>query len=392
MEKTNQQKWIVCIGEFQSESTVYTMTHIVQRFHKDNFGVLWVNAIPNRGIFSGGKSSYSKKALKRYMSKILVALTPLKKKEDRFYIFTPLFLPWLENKKIIRLNDFIIKLQLKVVFAILGIRKFILSSSSMMNTPYLFKKRKFESYFHYVGDLYSDYRNASTFIKDKMYQRENEIFEFADKIFVASNRVLTKIENRIGISNKLVYFPHGVEFSHFNSKATEIPSVFKSIKRPIIGYFGSLTDVNDKQAIVELANNGFSVVLIGKVSGDYTVCETNPNVHFLGPIPYKELPPYAQALDICMLNWEMAEWIKNSNPQKTYEYLAMGKPIVSCRIPEVEYQLKDLIYFVDSPEEYPIQARKALEEDSPEKRQARINKALLQDWDNKFSTITKNLK
>ena len=391
MEKTTQQKWIVCIGEFQSDSTVYTMTHIVRRFHKNNYGVLWVNAIPNRGIFSGGKSSYSKKALKRYMSKILIALTPLKKKEEKFYIFTPFFLPWLENKKIIRINDFIIKLQLKVVFGILGIRKFILSSSSMMNTPYLFKSKKFDSYFHYVGDLYSDYRNATSFIKEKMYKRENEIFDFADKIFVASNRVLKKIETRIGTTNKLVYFPHGVEFSHFNSKAVHAPMVFSTIKRPIIGYFGSLTDVNDKQAIVELANDGFSVVLIGKVSGDYSVCEKNPNVHFIGPIPYRELPAYGQAFDICMLNWEMAEWIKNSNPQKTYEYLAMGKPIVSCRIPEVEYQLKDLVYFADSPEEYPLQARKALAEDSPEKHEIRMNKARQQDWDNKFSTITKSL-
>lgn len=391
MKKTTQQQWIVCIGEFQSDSTVYTMTHIVRRFHKNNYGVLWVNAIPNRGIFSGGKSSYSKKALKRYMSKILIALTPLKKKEEGFFIFTPFFLPWLENKKIIRINDFIIKWQLKVVFGILGIRKFILSSSSMMNTPYLFKNRKFESYFHYVGDLYSDYRNATSFIKEKMYKQENEIFDFADKIFVASNRVLKKIETRIGQTNKLVYFPHGVEFSHFNSKTKDAPPVFSTIKKPIIGYFGSLTDVNDKQAIVELANNGFSVVLIGKVSGDYSTCEKNPNVHFIGPIPYKELPAYGQAFDICMLNWEMAEWIKNSNPQKTYEYLAMGKPIVSCRIPEVEYQLNDLVYFADNPQEYPLQARKALAEDSPEKHEIRMNKARQQDWDNKFSTITKSL-
>lgn len=391
MKEDTTQKWIVCLGEFQSDSTVYTMTHIVRRFHQNNHHVLWVNAIPNRGIFSGGKSSYSKKALKRYMTKIKVALTPLKKKEKGFYIFTPFFLPWLENKKIIRFNDFIIKLQLRSVFAILGIRNFILSSSSMMNTPYFFKNRKFKSYFHYVGDLYSDYRNATAFIKEKMFKRENEIFNFADKIFIASKRVFDKIDQRVSDKNKLVYFPHGVEFNHFHTKSNAKPAAFSSIQKPIVGYFGSLTDVNDKEAIVELANNGFSVVLIGKVSGDYSECEKNPNVHFLGPIPYKELPAYGQAFDICMLNWEMAEWIKNSNPQKTYEYLAMGKPIVSCRIPEAEYQLGDLIYFADSPQEYPVQARKALEEDSLEKQAIRTDRARQQDWDNKFSFINKHL-
>ena len=391
MKEGTSKKWIVCLGEFQSDSTVYTMTHLVRRFHQNNHSVLWVNAIPNRGIFSGGKSSYSKKALKRYMTKIKIALTPLKKKEDEFYIYTPFFLPWLENKKIIRINDFIIKLQLRFVFSILGIKRFILSSSSMMNTPYFFKNRKFESYFHYVGDLYSDYRNATAFIKEKMFKRENEIFDFANKIFIASNRVFKKIEARVSDKNKLVYFPHGVEFKHFHTKASQQPSVFNSIKKPIIGYFGSLTDVNDKDAIVALANSGFSVVLIGKVSGNYSECEKNPNVHFLGPVPYKDLPAYGQAFDICMLNWEMAEWIKNSNPQKMYEYLAMGKPIVSCRIPEAEYQLGDLIYFTDSSQGYPEQARKALEEDSFEKQETRVCRAEQQDWDNKFSIINKHL-
>lgn len=392
MSKVENKKWVVCFSGYWNDSSIYAIGQIILKFHEDGYNILWINSIPNRGVFGGkGKSEGSKAgAFKRYWSKISVMLIPLRKKKEGFYLLTPVFLPWLENKNIVYINDLLVKLQLKFIFLFFNIKNYILASSSMMNTPFYFKKKTYKHYFHYAADLYSDYRDASSFIKERMLKREDEIFNFADKIFAVSKTIVTKIEKRIKDKNKIIYLPHGVEFKHFNTTRIISPLI-TSIKKPIIGYFGSLTNTNDKNAILKLAQNNFSVVLIGKIGGDYEECKKESNVHFLGPVPYPDLPSYAQGFDVCLLNWEMAEWIKNCNPKKTYEYLAMGKPIVSCRIPEVEYRLGDLIYYADTAEDYVYNVKKALSEDSVEKSGVRIEIAKKEDWSNKYLTIKSGL-
>lgn len=83
----------------------------------------------------------------------------------------------------------------------------------------------------------------------------------------------------------------------------------------------------------------------------------------------------------------MADWIRNSYPVKTLEYLAMGKPVVSCRIPSVEELFGNLIYFADATEEYPVRARQALSENNTESELARIKAASLHTWESKFEII-----
>ncbi|MHC1775955.1 MAG: glycosyltransferase [Lentimicrobium sp.] len=160
---------------------------------------------------------------------------------------------------------------------------------------------------------------------------------------------------------------------------------------PIAGYFGTLSDANDKLAFELLSKNGFSVAIIGKVLGDYSMLTPLENIHFLGPVDFQELPSYARAFDVCLLNWVMADWIRNSYPVKTLEYLAMGKPVVSCRIPSVEELFGPLIYFVDASEEYPLKAMQALSENNTEAEMERIKAASLHTWESKFEIIEKTI-
>lgn len=385
----NKKKWVICFSSYWSDSAMYTTGQIMLQLRSDGYSILWVNSLPNRGVFSGkGKTGSGSKSsiIKRYWSKIKQALIPLRKKEDGFYLLTPIFLPWVENKSIIFINDILVKIQLSLAFLILRINDFIVASSSMMNIPYFFKNRNFNHYFHFAEDLYSAYNEGSLFIKEKMLKRENEIFNFTDKIFAVSQTIFKKIEMRGVDKNKIVYFPHGVEFEHFNAKKNIAP-IMNTIPKPIVGYFGSLTKSNDQKAILKLAENGFSVVLIGSISGDFDACKNNSNIHFFGAIDYLKLPSYAQGFDVCMLNWEMTEWIKNCNPQKTYEYLAMGKPVISCRIPEIEYRLRNIVYFADNAEDYVTCAKKAIEENTELKQNERIMLAKTEDWSNKYSMI-----
>ena len=61
-------------------------------------------------------------------------------------------------------------------------------------------------------------------------------------------------------------------------------------------------------------------------------------VVFTGWVPYEEVPRYINASDVCV-----APFVRERNeriglsPLKIYEYLACGKPIVSSRIPNLEF-------------------------------------------------------
>jgi glycosyltransferase involved in cell wall biosynthesis len=107
----------------------------------------------------------------------------------------------------------------------------------------------------------------------------------------------------------------------------------------------------------------------------------------LGPVNFRDLPTYAQGFDICLLNWIMADWIKNSFPVKSLEYLAMGKPIISCNIPILEEMFDSLIYFANTPEEFLSQSRRALEEDSELFIHSRMEAASRNTWDKKYRYI-----
>jgi len=59
---------------------------------------------------------------------------------------------------------------------------------------------------------------------------------------------------------------------------------------------------------------------------------------FTGAVPYEEVPNYINASDVCV-----APFIKERNmriglsPLKIYEYMSCGKPVVSSRIPNLEF-------------------------------------------------------
>ena len=51
------------------------------------------------------------------------------------------------------------------------------------------------------------------------------------------------------------------------------------------------------------------------------------NVHWLGP--YEEIPSYGSWLDIAIMPRLDIDWMRQSNPIKLKEYLALGLPVLS---------------------------------------------------------------
>jgi glycosyltransferase involved in cell wall biosynthesis len=69
--------------------------------------------------------------------------------------------------------------------------------------------------------------------------------------------------------------------------------------------------------------------------------------------PYKEIPNYINAADVCILPSETNETMRYIVPIKIYEYMSLGKPIISTHLPGVEEEFSHYngIDYVDKPED-----------------------------------------
>jgi glycosyltransferase involved in cell wall biosynthesis len=383
------KKWIICSGPDWFRPSITSTRQIIFQFRSKGYHILWVNpiAFKSPSVNSDNRKSKNKKII----NKLKTHLKLFKKAEDGIYVFIPIYIP-LFKPGWDKINARLMRFQINLIAMILNIRyhdAILWISGSFTLSPLLGKH--FKSKVYQAADLISDYRTTDQNLINNLKQEEIHLSTHVDHLFASSPNIKVKLEKLSGC--EVVLLTHGVEFEHFN-KETAIHPRMKLIQNkglPIAGYYGTLSDANDKKAFEILANNGFSVVIIGKVLGDYSMLSSNKNINFMGPVDFKELPSYAKAFDVCLLNWVMADWIRNSYPVKTLEYLAMGKPVVSCRIPSVDELFGHLIYFADSTDEYLQQAMLALKENNTGLEAKRIALASAHTWKSKFEIIEKTI-
>ena len=145
-------------------------------------------------------------------------------------------------------------------------------------------------------------------------------------------------------NEKLVFSCNGVDFEHFNQidKDYVFDKRFQKVldeKKPIIGYYGALASWFDYDMLKCLAKAKpeYNIALLGikyDDSFDKAGLERYPNIHFLGSKDYNKLPNYANKFDVCTIPFLINEITQATSPLKLFEYMALGKPIVTTAMNE----------------------------------------------------------
>ncbi|MDD4984300.1 MAG: glycosyltransferase [Dehalococcoidales bacterium] len=124
--------------------------------------------------------------------------------------------------------------------------------------------------------------------------------------------------------------------------------------------FSGLDKVIERMA--EIGDDSIKLIVVG--DGDSydrltVLAGSNAgNVLVLGKQPYDKIPQYIAASDVCILPAAPDEKImQNIVPIKVYEYLAMGKPVVSTRLPGVVAEFGKGVLYADSPDDVVDKAR-----------------------------------
>lgn len=182
----------------------------------------------------------------------------------------------------------------------------------------------------------------------------------------------------------LILLGNGVEMAHFEAPRT-LPADLAALPRPLIGYVGLLSHFLDFELLESLRRNrrGGTVVLIGPGSPatDVAVAEfaRREGVAVLGPRPYAEVPAYMQGLDVGVIPFRAADpFVQGINPNKVYQYLAAGLPVITTPLLDLAPSAPDLL-FAATPDEVAAALAQVLEAPADPARRRAL--ARPHDWD-----------
>jgi len=182
---------------------------------------------------------------------------------------------------------------------------------------------------------------------------------------------------------KPLLLSHGVDFDRFNAfaDAVERPEVLSKISKPVIGFFGALSAWLNYDLIAALATARpeWSFVFIGPADTDISRISNYANIHLIGKVPYEQLPRYAACFDVGIIPFQVNELTRSVNPLKLLEYLSLGIPVVSTYMPDVA-KFSDVVTIAHSTQDFLTALDGALEDDTQELRQKRIEKARSNSW------------
>lgn len=174
----------------------------------------------------------------------------------------------------------------------------------------------------------------------ELIENEAELMKTADVVFTGGQSLYEAKKDR---HHNIHAFPSSIDYLHFCqarriAKSKHEPDDQKDIAHPRMGFYGVIDERFDIELLRDMADArpDWSFILIGPTAKiDPNDLPKNPNIHYLGPKSYQELPAYLAGWDVAMMPFAKNDSTKFISPTKTPEFLAAAKPVVSTSIQDV---------------------------------------------------------
>lgn len=186
---------------------------------------------------------------------------------------------------------------------------------------------------------------------------EREMLRKVDVAFAASPLLVERFSR---YAKHVVHLPCGYSSDLFDGDRTQaLPEALGDIPQPRILFCGYISGRIDFVGLLETVRSrpDWNFVFLGEISAalseELTASGRAPdlfkqmkecrNFHYLGRVPLELVAPFMAACDVGLVPYCLSNFTMTSSPQKNFEYLAMGKPVVATAIPETTCVTDDIV-------------------------------------------------
>jgi glycosyltransferase involved in cell wall biosynthesis len=298
----------------------------------------------------------------------------LRKVPEGLWVMTPINVPLYGSPMVRMLNRVLLILQLRLVMLILGLRDPIIWVA-IPTAADIVSSLGGKLLVYQVSDKY-DFNEDSALSRAVIRDMDARLKQRAAVVMYSGRRLYEEAEIR-----HRYFLEQAVDYERFAKLPPETPPDIAVIPRPVLGYIGSVDWYTMDAPLIEhvaRVRPDWHWVFIGGRSN--AVQLSAPNIHFLGPKPYAELPRYYRHIDVCVLPWDQHNvFTSYGSAIKVREYLATGKPVVIS--PLYEYLHTPGVKIYRSIDEFIALVTEALACDSPRERQSRQDAVRDCTWD-----------
>ncbi|MEW6730037.1 MAG: glycosyltransferase [Acidobacteriota bacterium] len=377
---------IVCFaGEDWWYHHPHSKNHIMKRLARHN-RVMFINSIS-----MGLPSVRSRDFFTKIRRKLKSYLKFVRRSPEGIWVVTPIVAPFYSSRSARWLNKWLLILQLRLLMLLLGMRTPVLWIAIPTAKDVIGKLA--ESLLIYqVSDKYDANDMDHGARKSLIRELHQQMLSQADIIYYSGKRLFAEANE---FREKSYLLEQAVDFEHFAAVTREpcpppAPAI-AAITKPILGYFGAIESWLVDQELVRYVSRHrphWQWVFIGRKMTQTLEIESLPNVHFLGPQNYYQLPNYAAQFDICVLPWVTDnEFVNYGSAIKVREYLATGKPVVITPLYEYE-SLDGLLHIARSPEHFIELIEQALTEKDIDARALRQAAVANSTWDARVEEVS----
>jgi glycosyltransferase involved in cell wall biosynthesis len=371
-------KSIICFGgEDWWYHHPHSKNHLMRRFARAGNKVIFVNSI-SMGLApmkSGEVLPRIKRKLKSYAK---LARTT----EEGITVVSPAVVPFFGSRAAAATNRRLLTAQISALAKRRGLSRPVLWIAIPTAVEVIGRLNE-QLVIYHVSDKYDantmDHATDPAFIR----QLHERAIDAADLVFYSSRKLFAEVTRGREKSHLL---EQAVDFDHWaavSSGNLVVADEIDRIPHPRIGYFGAIEPWLVDQELIKQASRerpSWNWIFIGNKSRGLEI-EELPNVHFLAPVSYQDLPRYAAGFDVCVLPWNTeVPFTSYGSAIKVREYLASGKPVVISPLPEYE-SMSEVLRIGRSREQFLELVEDALQEKDDAQAKARQDAVRDGTWD-----------
>ena len=244
-----------------------------------------------------------------------------------------------------------------------------------------------------IYDITDDWTSLTQrpWLTELIREQDCALCRVANAVIVCSERLQ---QLKAPLTDSLHLIPNGVDATHYqrvDDAGRPPPGETAGWRHPVLGYTGSVhPDRVDLRLVEALARRlpTATVAMVGPIMIDTASrqrLEALGNVVFTGPKPYADLPNYMRVFDVCITPHVVTPFTESLNPIKLWEYLAIGKPIISTRVAGFK-DYPQFVYLADDAEGFAANLPRATAEgrDLPEQRR---REAAKHSWETRLDAV-----